>query len=205
MSLPNRRNFLSRLLSGFALGSLGRWRNTAPASAATDGLRGPSDWDLTWIDKLTAKHRVVFDSPDINEGTVFINAFVYLAGYHEAYGASDADLQSVLVLRGNGFHMALNNAMWEKYRIAEHLRMSGPTNPFLGQMAALRQRGAILLACNVAATYYAEESSKRTGIAASTILSDFKANLGPGVILQPSGVFATVRAQEAGCSFMKSA
>jgi hypothetical protein len=39
-----------------------------------------SAWDLTWADRLTAKYRAVFDSPDINDGTVFVNAFVFASG-----------------------------------------------------------------------------------------------------------------------------
>jgi len=36
------------------------------------------------------------------------------------------------------------------------------------------------------------------------VRADIYANFVPGTIVMPSGVFATVRAQQAGCSFMKS-
>jgi hypothetical protein len=37
-----------------------------------------------------------------------------------------------------------------------------------------------------------------------TIYEELKANLVPGLILQPNGIYATMRAQEAGCAFMRS-
>ena len=36
------------------------------------------------------------------------------------------------------------------------------------------------------------------------IFEELKANLVPGMILQPNGVYAVLRAQEAGCAFMRS-
>ena len=48
------------------------------------------------------------------------------------------------------------------------------------------------------------ETAKRLNQDADKVKADLFANLVPGVILQHSGVFATIRAQEAGCAFMKS-
>jgi hypothetical protein len=37
-----------------------------------------------------------------------------------------------------------------------------------------------------------------------TVYADLKANMVPGATLMPTGVFATLMAQDAGCAFMKS-
>jgi intracellular sulfur oxidation DsrE/DsrF family protein len=38
---------------------------------------------------------------------------------------------------------------------------------------------------------------------AETVQADLKANLIPGAILVPSGIYALIRAQNAGCAFMQ--
>ena len=101
--------------------------------------------------------------------------------------------------------MAFNDAMWTKYQLADRLKLKGPGNPYTGQMAALIANGSIFLACNLAATFYAGEIARTMSLDAATVLEDLKANFVPGVLLQPSGVFAVIRAQQAGCCFMKSA
>jgi hypothetical protein len=68
-----------------------------------------------------------------------------------------------------------------------------------------QERGVVFLACNLAfaldcvprvakADNISEEEARK--VALSHVL--------PGVLLQPSGVFAATRAQEAGCSYVKS-
>jgi hypothetical protein len=154
-----RRNFLSDVTIGatgaVALAAL--MRDEARAEALPP-LAPAAEWDLTWVDRLTAKHRVVFDAPEINDGTVFTNATVFMMSFAEVYKATDADMQAVLVMRHNG----------------------------------------------VAAARRAREIARRVGADPETVRADIYANLVPGVIMQHSGVFATVRAQQAGCAFMKS-
>ena len=205
----SRRGFISDLAIG-AGGALAI-SNLAPAEAAAAQIAakevGIAEWDLTWIDRLTGKYRAVFDSPDINEGTVFTNAQVFLMGFSEVYKASDADMQPVLVLRHHGVHLAFNDAMWEKYAVAESLKLpvGDKKNPYTSQISALRDRGAMFLVCNLAANRQAGTIARRIGADVATVRADIYANFIPGAILQHSGVFATIRAQQAGCSFMKSA
>lgn len=195
----DRRNFCAAMgASALAFGGLAMNATTAEAAPA-------AEWDMTWVDRLTAKYRVVFDTPDLNDGTVFDNVSVFLSGYKEVYQAADADLQPVVVLRARGVHLAFNDALWEKYKLGEELKTGANKNPYLGRLANLRQRNAILLGCNLAASYYARGMASRAGADFNTVFNEVKANLAPGVILMPSGVFATIRAQQAGCWFMKSA
>ena len=203
-----RRNFLTDLAVG-ATGAVALTALTSdPALAAgvSPAAAAAAEWDLTWIDRLTGKYRTVFDAPEVNEGTVFTNAQVFQMGFKEVYDATDADMQAVLVLRHRGVVMAFNDAMWEKYGLGAESKIPGAekVNPFTREMANLKNRGAIFLACNLAASRRSREIAQRLGLNADEVKKELDANLIPGVIMQTSGVFATIRAQQAGCSFMKS-
>lgn len=202
-----RRGFISDLAVGaggaLAISSL------LPSEAAGANVvpEISAEWDLSWIDRLTGKYRCVFDSPDINEGTVFVNATVFMSGFQEVYGVTDADTQAVLVLRHIGVHLAFNDMLWEKYGLGTELKQPGSPkqNPYTADLARLRGRGATIIACSLAANRQAGVIARRVGADVAAVRAEVLANLVPGAILMPSGVFATIRAQQAGCSFMKSA
>jgi intracellular sulfur oxidation DsrE/DsrF family protein len=200
----DRRSFIRNASNGVALGMLGtNTLHARPGPATTASL--PAAWDMTWVDRLTGKYKAVFDSFDLNGGIALDNASVFMDGYREVYGATDADTQAVIVMRGNGVHMAFGDATWEKYGLAARLKTRGPANPFARQLAALRQRGAILLACNLAASYYAMAIAQAAGVDAGVVQTDVRENLIAGALLMPSGVFAVLRAEQAGCWPLKSA
>ncbi|MDB4905965.1 MAG: hypothetical protein JWO05_749 [Gemmatimonadetes bacterium] len=202
----DRRAFVRDL----ALGALGAASLAAALpevlSAETNGAAAPA-WDLSWTDRLKGKHRAVFDSADLADGFAFFNAVTFMNQYRDVYGASDADAQAVVVMRGKGFYMALNDAMWAKYGLGQELKLAGApaANPHARSIAGLLGRGATMLACNVAAPYFAGEAAKKAGVAADVVHAEWLANLLPGVVIMPSGVFSLIRAQEAGCSMVKSA
>ena len=203
-----RRNFLADVAVGatgvVALSSL--MSDEAFAGEALPSSAAAAEWDLTWIDRLTGKYRTVFDAPEINDGMVFTNASVFMMGFKEVYNATDADMQAVIVMRHRGVVLAFNDAMWEKYGIGETFKVANAEkrNPWTRDLATLKDRGATLLACNLAASRQAREFASRLGLNADEVKKDLYANFVPGVIVQTSGVFATIRAQQAGCSFMKS-
>src|SRR4051812_43913359 len=58
-----------------------------------------TSWDDTWFSKLTAKHKAVFDSPEINDGLVIANATGYIRGMRDAIAAGENDVQTVVVIR----------------------------------------------------------------------------------------------------------
>src|SRR5262245_2722956 len=101
----------------------------APAGAAANpqSSRGgagplpppPATWDDSWFGKLTAKHKAVFDSPEIGEGLVLANASGYIRGMRDAIGAGENDVQTVIVLRHLAVVMFLNDAMWSKYELGK--------------------------------------------------------------------------------------
>ncbi|HEY4304272.1 MAG TPA: hypothetical protein VGM82_07395 [Gemmatimonadaceae bacterium] len=207
---------------------------STPTSTPAGGNRGATQtqWDNSWFDRLTAKHKAVFDSPDFAEGNILGpgQATRYINGVHDALGSSD--VQTVIVVRHHAIAFAFNDAMWAKYEIGKDLKIAGDgeewatKNPFSasrsrggrggaappagnndrpqGNAEWLSTHGHILLGCDLATQGYAGTIASRTKGTMKTIYEELKANLVPGMILQPNGVYAALRAQEAGCVFMRS-
>jgi len=71
-------------------------------------------------------------------------------------------------------------------------------------LAWLASHGHVILGCDLATRGYAGVVAGRTKGDSHAIYEEFKANLLPGVILQPTGVYAAHRAQEAGCTYIRS-
>ena len=65
-------------------------------------------------------------------------------------------------------------------------------------------KGGIVLGCNVALQFFSMGLAKKANISVEEARSRAVAAMLPGVILQPSGVFACVRAQEAGCVYVRA-
>ena len=193
---------------------------TPPAGGAA------ADWDDSWFARLTAKHKAVFDSPDFEEGVALSQASGYIRAMREALGAGVNDVQTVVVVRHRAVPMAFNDAMWAKYNIGEERKVKDSSdkwatkNPFLGSEGRgarnggadrpqanipwLLAHGHVVLACDLANHGFAGTVAQKTKGDARAIYEELKANLVPGVILQPTGVYAVHRAQEAGCTYIKS-
>ncbi|MEP7382588.1 MAG: hypothetical protein ABI910_12930, partial [Gemmatimonadota bacterium] len=62
--------------------------------------------------------------------------------------------------------------------------------------------GGIVLACGWAFRFAAAHYRKADKLDGPAALAAAKVDLIPGVILQPNGIFAALRAQEAGCSYI---
>ncbi|MFM8602516.1 MAG: hypothetical protein ACKOC2_00250, partial [Gemmatimonadota bacterium] len=71
-----------------------------------------------------------------------------------------------------------------------------------GALDTLMKRGVIVLACSLALDNFASQIASRRKIPRQDAKAMVKESLLPGVIRMPSGIFATCRAQAAGCGFM---
>jgi hypothetical protein len=122
-----RRGFLGRLLGGAAALAGGGLvaRDLAaqqPAAPQGAGARPASDaYDMSWVERVKGAHRQVFDAPEIAGGTILHQARVWMSGFAEVYGAKDADMSPVLVIRHAAIPMVLNDAMWERLNVAKEL------------------------------------------------------------------------------------
>lgn len=201
----------------------------APPSSARDRIVPIKNWDDSWFGRLTAKHKAVFDTPDFAEGMILGpgHATRYMNGMRDALGATGADVQTVVVIRHRAIPFAFNDAMWAKYEIGKELKIKGDggewatRNPFAGPRGGDTARaqssdrpqtnavwfsshGHVLLGCDLATQGYAGTIASQAKRPAQEIYDELRANLVPGLILQPNGIYATLRAQEAGCVFMRS-
>jgi hypothetical protein len=227
-----RRDFLVRVASTTAAVVAGAACASPLAAAGVSaggvprrGTTSP-DFDDTWTTRVrTAPHRAVFDSPDVADGLALGHAAVFMDNYHDMFGTSDADTVPVIVLRHQGTVIAMGDALWEKYELGKRTKLVDPVtgavatrNPFVTvakddphaliepgcTLPVLRARGAVLLACNRALMHFATQKAREMKLNENDVKAEFRAGLVPGVILQPSGIYAVIRAQEAGCGVVRS-
>jgi len=222
---PSRRRFIANVAgSATVLAAVGMGAADLLAQGTPAAPQGA--WDMSWLDRVQrAKHRMVFDAPAMAEGMALTNALVWLNGYHEVYQTTDADMAPVIVFRHKGLPAALNDDMWARLNFGDDDKLKDPTtgeptkrNPFMnakpgdknsslmpnGGLDALLARGVTVLCCNLALMRHAGPLSKAEGISREDAQKALIDSVVPGVIRMPSGVFATSRAEEAGCLFLRS-
>jgi len=218
-----RRDFLG-WLGGTSLFTVAATALTARPLRAVerehpDALDTP--FDLTWTDRVTGKFRAVFDSPEISEGAGLFRSIVWCDEYKSVYGTARSEMSPVLVVRHEAIELAMNDEYWKRFKIGKEVKLKTPegkkwaeVNPVGAPMPNAPPKfarynivnfiedGGTVLACNLAfgdviARFMKED--KLDGAAAKQRATE---HLIPGVILQPSGVFAVLRAQEAGCHYI---
>jgi hypothetical protein len=218
-----RRAFLGRAAAGAAIiGALPSdlfAAGSAEPAAVQDGK-----WDLTWVNRITGKHRAIFDVPEVESGYGVWRLNAWANQYQQVLGAKPAEITGVLVLHHNGIVLAMQQAFWDKYGIGKaknvtHPLTTQPTdkNPALlgakdgvpepfasGSLPSQLQRGAIVLACNLALQDCVELIKAKDQVSDEAAHKLAVAMLVPGVVLQPSGVFAAVRAQQTGCAYVRA-
>lgn len=215
-----RRTFLRTIAAGAA--ALGI---PATVGAAALGVM-PSDADAAmtdpeppmsdaWLDKIRGKHRQIFDAVSANDGWAAVFAATLMDSYNWQ-NVKDSAVTPVVVFRHMGMPLTLNDAMWQKYRIGEFLKINDPKtsapatrNIFRDNVVmhpgmtyeSLIKRGAVVVACNVALTVLSGMTAQQAGVPADEAKKEWTANLLEGVNIAPSGVYAVNRAQERGCTY----
>lgn len=184
-------------------------------------------WDTTWVDRVTGRYRQVFDAPEMEQGTLLHQARSFLQGFIDVYGMKDSELSAVLVIRHAAIPMAVNDKLWDELELGKAYKIKDPEsgkparrNPFLnantprnakygmlwpdGGLDTLLSRGAIGLCCNLALFQIVGMIAKREKIDSKQAREKTLANLIPGLIVQPSGIFAVARAEAAGCQYIRA-
>ena len=183
----------------------------------------PSVWDDSWTKRL-GKHRTVFDVSEMNQQPGAWQVTAIMDNYKEALGVTDADLGFVLIIRHAAMAHAVQDSMWEKYNLGADTRSqeqqsnmppaagapatpatpaTPKKNPLTETITECQKRGVTLLGCNVAMNGFSNRTARRVGGDAKAVKADLFANLWPGMILLPTGLYALARAQDAGCGYMK--
>ena len=183
---------------------------------------GADDWDLSWTRRVTGKYRAVFDVPEIDSAYGVWRATFSAKQYQDVLKAQPKDTTPVLVLRHNGIFLALKQEFWDKYgtgaaKKATHPLTEQPTDRNPALLADLGEpfnsfaldkylaRGGVALACNLALQDVVGTIQAKDGTAADEARKQALGWMLPGVILQPSGVFAALYAQDgAGCKYIRA-
>jgi hypothetical protein len=205
----SRRRVFGRVAGAAALGLLGLL--PAPSGAR---VVAPAPDDPLWPGKLRGRHRQVVDAYEVNDGHPPAFAFTFLAP-----NASPGAATAVIVLRHGALPLALNNAMWAKYKVGESLKIIDPEtkasavkNPYLrpkvgvlplDEMAIdrLLEKGTIFGACNVALWALSKKLAGNASVSADDAAEEWAVNLVPGITLVSSGTWGVNRAQEACCTY----
>lgn len=216
MNTP-RRDFLGWLGAGGVLAAGGN-----PRIAAALPVPVSDKWDVSWCDRVNGKVRAVFDSPGVAEGAALFRAQVWRDEHKEVYGTPIAESSAVIVFRHEGIPLVMNDAYWERFEVGKELKIRDAkgkkwikVNPVASpdpnappayvnyNLRAFLDSGGIVLGCNLAfgdmvATFRKADKLSREDARARAL-----EHLIPGVILQPSGIFAVLRAQQGGCNFVQ--
>lgn len=222
MKKNERRTFLKQISTGAAV--LGAGILSSPLKLAASGF---SDADLSdadaWFNQINGKHRIVFDVTEPNEIMPFAWPKVFLLT-NEATGTPAKDCSVVVILRHEAIPYALENELWEKYKLGKMFKIDDPKtkepsirNPFwqpqtgdysvpgIGNVDIginqLQDNGVMFCACNMALTVNSAIVAAQLNKDAAEIKNEWTAGLLPKVQLMPSGVWAVGRAQEHGCTY----
>ena len=211
----HRRGFLGTLAATVAAGLTTMTPLRLEAKPRPHSSTGMDASFEAWLNKITGKHKMLFDAPEANAGMPVVWPRVWLNGNNENYGTKDAENSAVIVLRHAAIPIAMKDELWAKYKLGEVFGIkegdaAAARNIFAKQLPlplpgtgleALLASGAQVGCCNVALTVYSGMVAQKMSMDAAAVKADWVAGLLPGVQVVPSGVLAVARAQEKGCAY----
>jgi intracellular sulfur oxidation DsrE/DsrF family protein len=221
----NRRNFLGSLATGAAAIGLSTITPTIKAFAGENKVAPTSIGDPDeWFKKIKGKHRIVFDSPHPHEIFPFAWPRVFLLT-NEATGSKSNDCSVVVVLRHSSIGYAMEDRLWEKYKLGELFKANDPVtskpalrNPFwkpkpgaykipaFGEILIgvdqLQANGVMFCVCEAAIAVNSAVVAQSMNLKHEDVQKDFLSGILPGIQPVPSGVWALGRAQEHGCGYI---
>lgn len=219
----DRRDFLGRLAAGTVLAA--GWDMTPRPAAAAELPQGKQTFDQSWFDKVKGSHRAVFDCTEIESGAGVLRAQIFKMQYAQTLGVAMDDMTAVVVIRHNAIPLAMKQDYWDAYHVGKKNKVIHPftekptdRNPAMltvehGDLSPPMSQlnidgviagGGIVLACNLAFGDIVRNVAKEDHLSDADARAKALTMLHPGVSLQPSGVFAALRAQEAGCKYLKA-
>lgn len=221
--MSTRREFIETLSATAMLGTIPLGH--VPGEVIPVPAQQGREWDVSWTAKLQGKkHKATFDCVEPEDGNGVFRASMWEQQYQSALGTPREDIITVLILRHNATVLALKHDLWERYEIGKGKGVKDPVNgqdatrnPVMltvdeglpQRFAAMAlgpfmARGGVVLACGAALANWSSVIAAKDGISRQDALTRARAGLIPGVIEQPSGVFAAVKAQEEGCVYVRA-
>ena len=221
-----RREFIEQATAGAVLAGVPFSTDVVRAfSAPPTASLAAEEFDLSWTKRVTGKYRAVMDVPEIDSAYGVWRGSFWANDYANMLKATPKDCSSVIVLRHNGIALAMQQPFWDTYGLSKKSPVKHPIteqetdrNPALlsssrNEIPAMFDdlaldkfiaRGGIALACNLAFADMVDLVSKKDGGTPDAARKTALAALVPGVILQPSGVFAALHAQDVGCKYLRA-
>lgn len=228
----SRRRFIDSLATGtLALGALPLALDAMPADIRGVGRPPEADgasqagWDTAWGSRLKGRIKTVFDVPEVESGFPVWRASIWSGQYEQVLGVPARDTSTALVLRHKAIILAMQQSFWDRFGIG---KAQSVTHPLTGQptdknpalmgaadgvgepfsnfsLDKFMSRGGVALACNLALQFEVVPLiQKADNLTEAQANEKARAMLVPGVILQPSGMFAVIRAQEAGAYYFRA-
>jgi hypothetical protein len=184
-------------------------------------------WDTSWTARVTGQHKAMFDIPEIEGGVGVMRAGSWLRAYEEVLKVKRDAITQVIVLRHNAIPLVMTNAFWAAYPAGKEMKVRGSAegewataNPVLGgggggggsgggrsapvPLDALIAGGSIVLGCGVAFAMVTRLVARQDGLSPEAAAEKARMMILPGVIMQPSGIFAGTLAQHHGCCFVRA-
>ncbi len=221
-----RRQFLGSIAAGAAAFGLSSLPMALKAEQhlmndETD-MNSPNPED--WFNQIKGKHKIVFDATQPHEIYPFAWPKVFLLT-NEATGTGAKDLSVVVVLRHTAIGYAMEDKLWEKYKLGEMFHANDPKtgkaatrNPFWKPKADdfkvpgigaiqlgindLQADGVMFCYCQAAFGVYSAVAADMMKMNVEDVRKEWLAGMLPNIQPVPSGVWALGRAQEKGCGYI---
>lgn len=192
------------------------------AAMADWEVQQTESWDTSWTKRVTGKHKAMFDVPEIEGGVGVSRAAFWGRQYMDVLKVTPAELSTVIVIRHAAIFLLMNQEYWTTYEVGKARKLKNDRgkvqqyNPVLAAPGDARAanntmlldkqlaNGAIVLGCNLAFRSVVSLIEKKDKIPNAAAREKAKGMIVPGVIMQPSGIFANVMAEEAGCVFVQA-
>jgi len=221
----NRRRFIGSIASGAAAIGVSAVAPTLKVFGQENSSDGFNSEDPEEIfKKLNGKHKIVFDVIQPHEIFPFAWPRVFLMS-NEMTGTKDKDCSVVVILRHKSIGYAMEDRLWEKYKLGEFFKANDPEtgqpairNPFwkpkpgafkvpaIGEVFIgidqLQSNGVIFCVCEMALKVQSAAVAQKMNLNAEDVRNDFIKGLLPDIQKVPSGVWALGRAQERGCGYI---
>jgi hypothetical protein len=226
-SFPKRREFIGRVAAGaVAIGLTGSLPSALLAENVTRSDVKPSD---KWLESVKGKHRQFFDMPNHENGMGLLHVRNYLNTMRDTYHVTHPDVTAVAGLYGMTTMLGFNDAMWQKYGVANPIKVMDGSNapatsnvfykapagsaslslsgaplqiPADSSISSLQERGAVFILCNNAFNLWMGMLTGWDTAKSAALRQEFEANMLPGVFLVPAMVVAVSQAQTHGCTYM---
>jgi hypothetical protein len=225
----SRRYFLSTVAVAATSGLAVLYNpSKAGSNPVTTGMPKPFKFTLPkpmkdadqWFKNIKGSHRVVYDGAQPNNALPIIWTWAFYMTNNQT-DTPDDDMTAVCVFRHNGIPFALEDRLWEKYKLGEFFQITDNTtntpalrNPYyeptekdfpmpgIDGIKQLQERGALFCVCCLALSVYSGLAANKYGIDPELARKEWMEGILPGVQLVPSGVWALGRAQEHGCQYI---